>query len=161
WIEGLPANRDHVVSVATLRQRAKRIEQIDRQRDPNTWSNPSPEDDVFFKYNRSPRKVFSLGYGEFSFDFNVSECSANSVYVYRDDIHAVGINRSETSDYKELAQHLSPGRSVEARVGDQAILQNKHGVLCLVDLLNVQREETSPTWVEGFVHFRYQVLLDT
>lgn len=49
--------------------------------------------EVFFEYERSPRKVYSVGFGELGFDFYVSECGADSVYVLRDYIHAVGLNR--------------------------------------------------------------------
>src|SRR5690625_1127973 len=161
WIEGLSANRDHMVSMATLRQRVKRLEEIDQLRDPNTWSNPSLNAEVCFKYNRSPRNIFSLGYGQFGFDIDISGCGADSVYVYRDHVHAVGINRTTTTEHQALGEQLSPGRTVTANVGDQVILQNKQGALCLVDILEVQREETSPTWVEAFVRFSYRVLLDT
>jgi len=161
WIEDLPANRDHAVTAVTLRKRAKRLEQVDRQRDPNSWSNPSMGAEVFFEYERSPRKVYSVGFGEFGFDFYVSECGADSVYVLRDYIHAVGLNRSGAADPDALAMQLSSGRYVIACAGDQVIMQNQHGLLCLVDILEVQRESASPQYVPASMRFKYRVLPDS
>lgn len=161
WIEGLAANRDHAVRVATLRERARRLEDVDRQRDPNSWSNPAPKGEVFFEYEKSPHKAFSLGYSELGFKFHVSGCGDDSVYVYRDHIHAVGINRSGASAPAGLSAQLTPGRNVVGKVGDQLILQNAQGALCLVDLLEVQQEVTSPTYVPASVRFRYQILVDS
>lgn len=161
WVEGLPVNRDHAVSVATLRERARRLEEIDRRRDPNSWSSPGLQGEILFELNQSPTKTYSLGHGEFGFDFYVSECGADSVYVLRDHVHAVGINRAGATDRGELASQLPPGRSVVARVDDQAILLNRHGALCLVDILSVQREETAPSFVPASVLFRYRILANS
>lgn len=161
WIEDLPANRDHAASVAVLRARGKRLETIDQERDPNSWADPSLEGEIDFKYDRSPRKTYTLGYGEHSFQFNVSECGEQSVYVYKDYVHAVGLNRDEVTNLDGLAAQLSPGRNVVASVGHQVILLNQHGALCLVDILKVQREATYPTYIPASVRFRYRILLDS
>lgn len=161
WIEDLPANRDHATTAATLRKRAQHLEAIDRQRDPNSWSNPATEDEVCFEFERSPGKTYSLGYGDLAFKLRVSGHGSNSVYIYRDPIHAVGLNRSGASSSAELSAQLTPGRTVVGNVDDQVILQNMHGALCLVDLLEVQREITQPTYVPASVRFRYRILVDS
>lgn len=161
WIEDLPANRAHAVSAATLRERARCLEEIDRQRDPNSWSNPALEGELFFEFEKSPGKAFLLGYGDLGFKFQVPGHGGGSVYVYRDPIHAVGVNRSSGSSHAELAAQLTPGRYVVAKVGDQVILQNTQGALCLVDLLEVQREVTAPTFVPASVRFRYRILVNS
>jgi len=75
-------------------------------------------------------------------------------------IHAVGVNRSSGSSHAELAAQLTPGRDVVAKVGDQVILQNTQGALCLVDLLEVQQEVAAPTFVPASVRFRYRILVN-
>lgn len=161
WIEDLPANRDHAVSAATLRERAKRIEVIDRQRDPNSWSAPAPEGEIHFEYDRAPGRTYTVGYGELTFKLYVSGCGAQSVYVLKDPIHAVGLNLSGATTTTDLAAQLTPGRSVVASVGQQVILQNQRGALCLVDLLDCQRETTSPRYMPASIRFRYSILLDS
>lgn len=161
WIEGLPANRDHATSIATLRARGLRLETIDRERDPATWSNPATEGEVDFEYERSPGEQYSLGAGEFSFILNVSGHSTQSVYVLKDPIHAVGLNLVGATEHAQLAAQLTPGRSVVAHVGQQIILQNHQGSLCLVDLLAVQREVTQPEYTPPRIRFRYRILTDS
>lgn len=126
WVEGLPANRDYRVSPATLRERAARLETIDRQRDPSAWSSPALNGEVTFTYERAPAKRYSLGNGEFKTVLNVSSHNVDSVYVLNDpaEVHAVGVNTARTSTHSELATQLSPGRPVVARVGDQVIIMN-------------------------------------
>src|SRR5699024_1316838 len=101
------------------------------------------------------------GYGQFGFEIDISGWGAGSVYVYRDHVHAVGINRTTTTAHQALGEQLSPGRTLTGNGGEQVILQNRQGALCLGGSPEVQREETSPTWVEAFVRFSYRVLLDT
>jgi hypothetical protein len=158
WIEGLPANREHMTPVATLRARARRLEEIDRQRDPNSWTSPSVEGEVEFEFEKAPNNAYRLGYGTFRFTLEVTACEFNSVYVYKDKIHAVGLNRSLAEEHSELAAQLTPGRSVTARVGDEVILQNSEGVLCLVKILGVQQEQSVPTYVPASVRFHYRIL---
>ncbi|MCC6496947.1 MAG: toll/interleukin-1 receptor domain-containing protein [Propionibacteriaceae bacterium] len=161
WIEDLPANRDHAATVATLRARGKRLERVDRQRDPNSWANPSTEAEVHFDYERSPGHTYGLGVGVYGFKFNVSGRGPDSVYVYKDYIHAVGLNRTGASAVDELAAQLTPGRYVEAAVGQQVILQNDHGAVCVLDVLDVQAEQTEPTYLPESIRFRYRILLDS
>lgn len=158
WIEDLPANRDHAVTAAKLRSRGARLEVIDRQRDPASWSNPALEGEVVFEYDKAPSRTYSLGLGEFRFELQLSGCGQKSVYVLRDPIHALGLNRSRASTGEGLAAQLTPGRTIVVSEGEQAILQNAHGALCLVDLIEVQREETAPAYRPASVLFRYRVL---
>ncbi|MDO5619650.1 toll/interleukin-1 receptor domain-containing protein [Kocuria sp.] len=161
WMEDLPANRDHATSIATLRARSVRLETIDRERDPASWADPATEGEVDFAYERSPGRTYRLGCGEFEFAFFISGCGAQSVYVLKDYIHAVGLNLSGATQHEELASQLTPGRSVVAHVGQQIILQNQQGALCLVDLLAVQREVTQPDYIPASVRFRYRILTDS
>ncbi|WP_244328586.1 hypothetical protein [Yimella sp. cx-51] len=101
---------------------------------------------------------YKLGCGEFEFALEISACGAQSVYVCRDPIHAVGLNLSGSADHDELASQLTPGRHVIAQVGQQLILQNQQGALCLVDLLAVQHEVTQPEYTPASVRFRYRIL---
>ncbi|MGO3358923.1 MAG: toll/interleukin-1 receptor domain-containing protein [Bifidobacterium crudilactis] len=161
WIEDLPANRDHAVSAVTLRERGKRLEVIERQRDPNAWSTPATQGEIHFEYDRAPNKTYSLGYGQFTFKLAVSGCGAKSVYVYKDPIHAVGLNRSQAVSKSDLAAQLTPGRTVVMNVGQEAILQNQQGALCLIALLDCQQETTSPTYMPASIRFNYRILLDS
>lgn len=161
WIEELPANRDHATSIETLRARAIRLERIDRERDPASWANPAIEGEIDFAYERSPGRRYSLGAGEFSFVLDVSAHHTQSVYVLKDPIHAVGLNLTGTTDHGELASQLTPGRSVVAHEGQQIILQNEQGALCLIDLLGVRRETTQPDYTPASIQFRYRILTDS
>ena len=161
WIEDLPANRDHAATVATLRARGRRLETIDRERDPSSWAEPSAEGEVNFEYDRSPDRTYTVGYGEFGFKFLVAPAGSDSVYVLKDTIHAVGLNRIDAVDHDEIATQLTPGRSVSATVGDQVILQNSHGALCLVDILEVQDETAGPRYMPSSIRFRWRILVDS
>ena len=161
WIEDLPANRDHAVPVATLRERGRRLEEVDRKRDPNSWASPGVEGDVYFEFEQAPGMTYTLGYADLGFEFHVSSCGANAVYVYKDPIHAVGLNRTGASQHQGLAEQLTPGRHVIGRTGDQIILQNKQGALCTVDILEVKQEATTLEYVPASVRFRYRILLDS
>lgn len=161
WIEDLPANRDHAATAAILRARGKRLENIDRERDPNSWANPATEGEVHFDYERSPRKTYTLGFGQHGFKFTVSGCGPQSVYAYKDHIHAVGLNRTGATSLDELGAQLTPGRNVVASAGEQVILQNEHGALCLIELLDVRPESTHPAYTPASVRFRYRILLDS
>jgi hypothetical protein len=161
WIEGLPANRDHAATVAVLRARGRRLENVDRERDPKQYANPAvTDDDIYFAYERAPGKTYTLGFGQHTFEVEVSNHGAQSVYVYKGHLHAVGLNRSGTSTPNELATQLTPGRHVVAAVGEGIILQNNHGALCLVDLLDATREKTHPVYTPASIRFSYRILLD-
>ena len=102
-----------------------------------------------------------MGHGQYAFALQVSACDGSSVYVYKDPIHAVGINVSGSVLPEELAAQLTPGREVTAEMGVQVILQNEVGALCLVDLITVQSETVNPTYRPASVRFRYRILSDT
>jgi len=161
WMEGLPANRDHATKIGVLRRRSTQLERIDRERDPASWSSPAVEGQVEFAYERSPGQTFRLGCGEFSFALQVAQHGEQSVYVLKDPIHAVGLNHSGTRHLEDLALQLTPGRYVIAHVGQQVILQNSQGALCVVDLLAVQREVTDADYKPAAIQFRYRILVDS
>lgn len=83
------------------------------------------------------------------------------MYVLKDPIHAVGLNHSGTRHLEDLALQLTPGRYVIAHVGQQVILQNSQGALCVVDLLAVQREVTDADYKPAAIQFRYRILVDS
>ncbi|OZC65515.1 hypothetical protein CH276_09820 [Rhodococcus sp. 06-470-2] len=161
WMENLPANRDHAVSARTLRDRAHRLEELDRKRDPNAWANPAAQGEVEFPYSQAPNGNYRLGHAEYAFTMHVSGAGGNSIYAYNDYIHSVGLNRSGVSSHHELAAQLTPGRTVTASKGEQLILQNNEGVLCLVDVLEVQAERTAPRYSPALLRFRFKILLDS
>ncbi|MDI9629455.1 MAG: toll/interleukin-1 receptor domain-containing protein [Acidobacteriota bacterium] len=160
WIENLPANREHEITPAVQRQRARMLEVIEVLRDPGSWSNPALEGDVDFAYEKCPSGAYTMGLRDYRFVLMVSTAGADSVYVYCDPVHAVGINRARATTRDELASQLTPGRCVMPRVGEQVILLNKDGVLCLIDLLAVEPEVTSPSYQPASVRFHYRVITD-
>jgi hypothetical protein len=50
WIEGLSANRDHATPIATLRERAARLERQELKADPARWRNPQLQGEFCFTY---------------------------------------------------------------------------------------------------------------
>lgn len=159
WIAGLPANRDSATPIATLRERATRLEQQDLHTEPSQWRSPDLEGEAHFEYRDAPRNTFIWGFGDSEFGFHVSECGNDSVYVYKDGIKAVGVIRSEQTEDAGLAQHLTPGRTVTPHVGQSVVLMNEHGRLAVVDIIRVQREDTSRhEYVAPFVDFRWRVV---
>jgi len=159
WIAHLPANRDSATSIATLRERATRLEQYDLRSAPSQWRSPYLVGKAHFVYDDAPQKTFFWGVGAFEFALQVSGCSNNSVYVYKDPIKAVGLIRGEDVNDADLAQHLTPGRNVTPQVGQSVVLMNVHGRLAVIDILDVQREDTSGgQYVPPFVDFRWRVV---
>ena len=84
WIEGLPANRDSATPIATLRERAARLEGLALRSDPARWRSPSLSGEVRFDYDDAPGSTFLWGFGASEFKFEVSAGGYNTVYVYRD-----------------------------------------------------------------------------
>lgn len=159
WAAGLPANRDSATSIATLRARATRLEQQDLRSDPAQWRSPDLVGETHFVYEDAPQRIFRWGVGASEFALEVSGCSYNSVYVYKNSVKAVGLIRGEDVDDTDLAQHLTPGRSVTPQVGQSVVLMNAHGRLAVVDIIDVQREDTgSSQYVAPFVNFRWRVV---
>lgn len=161
WIEDLPSNRDHAVSVATLRARASRLEQVDSQRDPARWANPALSGEVQFAYASAPRHSFRLGHGKYAFVLQVGSGSSDMVYVYADQVKAVGLVDPSVSSPDDLAAHIQPGRVVRPRRGDSVILMNDHGVLCRVDIVHVQDEINGSPHVAPYIDFRYEIAPDS
>ncbi len=149
------------MTAALQRDRCRRLETIGRQRDPAFWSNPALEGEVDFLYDRSPAKTITMGYGQHFIALRVSSHRVSSIRVYKDPIHAVGINGSGSVLPEELAAQLTPGGEVTAEMGGQVILQNEVGVLCLIDVIGVQVEATAPNYKPASVRFRYRILSGT
>ncbi|WP_126268722.1 hypothetical protein [Corynebacterium alimapuense] len=125
WIAGLPANRDSATPIATLRERATRLEQQDLRTKPSQWRSPALAGEAHFEYGDATHNAFTWGFGDSEFGFNVSGCGSDSVYVYKDGIKAVGVIRSGQTEDTGLAHHLTPGRTVNPRVGQSVVLMNK------------------------------------
>lgn len=159
WIACLPANRDSATPIATLRKRATRLEQQDLRSDPAQWRSPDLVGETRFMYEDAPQKTFRWGLGASEFALDVSGCSYNSVYVYKDPIKAVGLIRGDDVSDADLTSHLTPGRYVTPWVGQSVVLMNAHGRVAVVDILDVQREDTSSSqYVPPFVDFRWRVV---
>lgn len=159
WIAGLPANRDSATPIATLRQRATRLEQQELRTELSQWRSPDLEGQTHFEYLDAPGNTFTWGFGDSEFGFHVSGCGNDSVYVYKDPITAVGVIRSKQAGGAGLARHLTQGRTVTPHVGQSVVLMNEHGRLAVVDIIKVQREDTSGhEYVAPFVDFRWQVV---
>lgn len=158
WIEGLPANRDHATPIATLRERAARLERQALKTDPARWRSPQLQGQIRFVYQDVPDNTFRWGYGNSEFAFNVSECGVDSIYIYKNPIKAVGVVRGADTSITALESHLSPGRSVVAKVGDTVVLMNEDGRLALVEITGVQREETGTPYIAPYVEFAWRVL---
>lgn len=160
WIEGLPTNRDHAVTVRTLREQMRRVETVDLQRDPSYWANPALSGEVHFEYSKQVSGAYRMGYAAYKFALEVSECGAKSVYVYSDKIKAVGLAPVNVSSPAELAACLTPGRRVVAQEKDIVILMNNQGLLCQVEILKVQSENNGAEYIAPFIDFRYQILVE-
>ncbi|WP_290060771.1 toll/interleukin-1 receptor domain-containing protein [Amycolatopsis solani] len=158
WIEGLPANRDSQTPIATLRERAARLERQARKGEPSQYRSPALTGQTCFKVADAPDKVFRWGLSAAEFAFKVSECGADSIYVYSDPVMAVGVVRSTEFPDSDLEQHLTPGRTVVAHIGKVVVLLNEHGRLAVVEILDVQREQTRGTYVAPHVTFRWRVV---
>lgn len=161
WIEGLPPESDHATRFKILRNRCSRLEKIDRERDPNSWTAPATEGEIAFEYKRAPKQSYTMGFGELRFVLSVSRHGPGQIYVYNDPVHAVGIDRVHTDNPAELAGQLTPGRYVEPKVGDRVILQNTEGALCLIELLDIRPEQIFPEYVDAAIRFRYRILTDS
>lgn len=157
WVAGLPANRDSSTPMATLRERAVRLEQQDLRTEPSQWRSPDLEGETRFAYEDAPQKTFRWGFGLSEFAFSVSGHSGNSVYVYKDYGKAVGIVHG-TPDDSDLERHLVPGRSVTPSVGQSIVLMNKHGRLAFVEIVDVQRATTGVPYIAPYVTFRWRVI---
>lgn len=160
WLEDLPANDDHATTIATLRERSARLERHALQSSTALWRDPSLNGRTHFEYNKAPHSEFTFGFGEQEFTLHVSECDSDSIYLYKDPIKAVGVLRPESAPEDDLEAHLSSGRTVEPRKGETAVLMNKYGALCLVDILSVQRSSSMP-YAPPSIDFQWHVVTGT
>lgn len=159
WVAGLPANRDSATPIATLRERATRLERQELRSSPAQWRSPNLVGETHFMYEDAPGNRFHWGCGASEFALHISGRSYDSVYVYKDPIKSVGLIRGNDVDDADLAQHLTPGRSVAPQVGHSVVLMNAHGRLAVVEILRVQHEDTSGSqYVPPFVDFRWRVV---
>lgn len=160
WLEDLPANDDHATTIATLRERSARLERHALQSSATRWRDPSLNGMTHFEYSEAPHSEFTFGFGEQEFTLRVSEYDDDSIRLYKDPIEAVGVLRPESAPEDDLAAHLSPGRTVEPRTGETAVLMNKYGALCLVKILSVRQSSSMP-YVAPSVDFQWQVVAGT
>lgn len=110
-------------------------------------------------YEDAPGNRFHWGCGASEFALDISGRSYDSVYVHKDPIKSVGLIRGNDVDDADLAQHLTPGRSVTPQVGHSVVLMNAHGRLAVVEILRVQHEDTNGSqYVPPFVDFRWRVV---
>lgn len=158
WIEGLPANCDHATPIATLRERAARLERQEIETDPTRWRSPQLQGQIRFMYQDAPGNTFRWGCEDSEFALDVSECGDDSIYVYDDPIKAVGVVRGTDTSVVALESYLSPGRTVVAKVGDTVVLMNEDGRLALVEIKGVQKEETGTPYVAPYVEYTWRVV---
>lgn len=160
WVEGLPRDKTNAAPVSTQIARGARLERVDNLRDPGLRRNPAVEHEVDFVFGESVDSVFTLGQGDFEFPFQVSGCGFNSVYVYADRLHAVGLLRTPEEMAEPSDALLTAGRTVTPKVGQGVLLLNRHGALCTVRILEVQREINDVHgYVPARVRFAYTILL--
>ncbi|WP_336633128.1 MULTISPECIES: toll/interleukin-1 receptor domain-containing protein [unclassified Microbacterium] len=160
WLQDLPANRDAETSMVTLRERAARLERAELRRDPSQWHSPALEGEATFRYADAQRNTYTWGFGDSEFALEITGQGADSIYVYRDpaQIAAVGIAYDRALDAQVLEAQLSPGRTMSPSIGQSVVLLNQSGRIALVDVLDVQDEETAPAYVAPFVTFRWRVI---
>lgn len=159
WLEDLPADTDNEVSIAELRARATRIERIDRLRDPGNYSNPSITDKIIFRFEEHP--YYIVGIQEYEFKIMFSSHGYNSVYVLRDYLHSVGLIATPNYERESIATFLTPGRSVTPTIGQSVVLMNQNGILCLITILEVQREINNSEFIPAHVTFSYEIIYNS
>lgn len=166
WLAGLSPDKEHAVSIATLRKREYRIERIDELQAPGAWSRPEISGQgVEFSYSDAPRKTIVLGAGSHSFSLSVSECGVDSVYVYADYVKAVGLVADgmpyDEMDADSAYGYITPGRTISPRTGQCFVLMNSDGILCSVALLSVTCEHyNNGVYEKPKIVFDYKILLE-
>nr|WP_239071094.1 toll/interleukin-1 receptor domain-containing protein [Amycolatopsis sp. SID8362] len=158
WIGGLPANRDSAASIATLRERAARLERHALTCEPSQYRSPALTGQTRFGFADAPDSTFRWGLRTAEFALKVSSHGADSIYVYSDPVKAVGVVRSTEFQDSDLEQHLTPGRTVVAHVGQIVVLMNNDGRLAVVEILDVQHEQTLGPYVAPHVTFDWRVV---
>lgn len=165
WIAGLSPDKEHAVSFATICERARRVEQIDELRDPGAWSSPwLSREGVIFSYSDAPRETMVLGSNCYTFSLTVSQCGADSVYVYSDYVKAIGLVADGVSydnlDAKAAYGYVAPGRTIKLSAGQSAILMNDGGCLCAVRLMNAIPERNDGIYERPKIIFDYRILIE-
>lgn len=159
WIEGLPADKVHALSVAQYLERLARIEKIDAMRDPTNYKNPTLEGRVTFQYRDF--NYYTLGYGEYEFRVNFSSRSSNGVYVYIDSgLKAVGLITNPNFDFRSVASFLLPGRTVEPNLGQTVVMMNSLGAMAIMKIEGIQEEVNAVAYVRPSVTFSYRILME-
>lgn len=158
WIEGLAAHKGNAVPISEIIKRSARIERIDAQKDPSNYCNPSLTGCVTFKHRDN--RDFTVGYGEFEFKIKFSGRGQNSVYVYTDSgPKAVGLITRDDYELASVESFLTPARTAEPNVGQSVVIMNSQGVLCIITIIEVQRETNEGgKYVPEHVVFEYQIL---
>lgn len=157
WLEDRPARRNHALSARTLRARARRLEEIDVQRDPGNWRNPAMSGEERFVYPLAPLNTFTLGHGEYEFKLTVYERSPVTCQILNDYGKAVGLAPGGRNDARNPASYLTPARIVDAKAHDSILLMNNEGALCWVDVVDIDGGQTDGEFRNPSITFRYQV----
>lgn len=160
WAADLPINSASAIPPALARCRAERIERIDELRDPACWSSPQTHGHVKFDYSFAPRNSFTIGGAEYRTTFSVSSCNVESVRLYSDYCHAVGLSGSFDLDPLEAAACVTPCRTVDLGVGEVGVLQNENGCLSLIRLVSVSVESFDGAYHPAPIEFDYRILVE-
>lgn len=111
---------------------------------------------VTFDYKQNDGK-YLIGAGEYSFITKWSECGANSIYCYRDEVKRIGYNPFFV-DFPELSeipeQYDFSSRCKALKVGNVAILENKSGKFVALKVLEVKRCVDD---INHIVKFEYKI----
>lgn len=164
WLEGLPANKANATSPSVIRSRLARLERIDNLRDENMWASPSVSGTVIHQFRKAPGNKYNLGMGSYSFSIQFSTQSRQSVYLYNDNVHSIGLIPHDVSiswiTAEEAEKYLVPGRTVSIRPNQQFVAQNKEGVLLVGRANAISCPDDPIQEMNSFVEFYYRIMLD-
>ena len=165
WIAGLSADKANATSPAIIRKRMYRVERVADLLDPGKWAYPYLEGQAIqFEYGMAPGKAVELGQGIYLFKVKFSTRGGDSIYVYKDYAHAIGMvpdninNESLNADI--LASYITSRRTVEPRVGQRVVVQNEHGCICLMTITDVREENTEGELIPERVTFNYKIFAE-
>lgn len=118
-------------------------------------------DEVEFDYSDNSG-TFTLGSGDHTFTFKVSESGHGSVYVYNDpaNIQTVALARHAPTfaAIGDGADHDTSSRSRAVKAGDAAVLQNDKGYWAGLLIDEVLTRESNPAGHPS-LRFRFRILL--
>jgi hypothetical protein len=162
WIQGLPADKSNAISPAIIRNRLQRVEQVINKADIAHWTCHKIEaKGIIFNYNEAPNKTYTLGYGIYEFKFMITSCDKDRIYVYNDYIKAVGTFpdnlQLENIEPDNAFSYIRQGRTIELKIGQNAVLLNEYGCICLVRLTNIKEEKNDIKFVPASVSFDYRI----